>query len=326
MSSYEEKWLVALQEGIPLTQRPFEHLSQELNCSESDLICYVNRLREEKMLRRFGAVFDTRRLGYKSCLCAAYVPVENIDEVASRITPLLGVTHCYLREIQSFDKAIPNLWFTLSTPKEIFPAMSGAVAEKLKPYAVSFLPATKRYKIDVLFGAATRARDEITEVDTPVSALDRKIIGAFQGDTVVCPDYFAAIAEKIGMKEWDVLSTLEMWRRSGRLKRIGLLLQHRKAGYVANGMCCWKVEGDTTQFGRALAECGEVSHCYERPESPEFPYNLFAMIHAKSQDEAQEIFSRIEERASLSDGVMLISTKEYKKTSMTFFVDKEPCT
>ncbi len=319
MTSDEEKWLVALQEGIPLMHRPFEFLSNELCCDESCLIDFADRLRDEKLVRRFGAVFDTRRLGYKSCLCAARVPVEFIDDAASRVIPLAGVTHCYLREIPGTASGHPNLWFTLSVPADVFPAMCSAVAEKLKPFTVSFLPATRRYKIDVLFGAATRARDEITGSSLPVTAQDRKIISALQGDTEVRPDYFTAIAEKAGMKEWDLLSTLEIWRRNGRLKRIGLLLRHRDAGYTANGMCCWMVEGDTTASGRALAECGEVSHCYERPASMDFPYNLFAMIHAKSYDEAESVFERIASKCGLKNGLMFISTKEYKKTSMTFF-------
>ena len=150
------------------------------------------------------------------------------------------------------------------------------------------------------------------------------MIGALQGDTEVRADYFAAVAERLGMKEWDLLSTLEIWRRKGRLKRIGLLLHHRNAGWAANGMCCWKVEGDTTEVGRALAARGEVTHCYERPEAPNFPYNLFAMVHARTVEDAQAQFaSLVEEVARVTTAevpsVMLLSTREYKKTSMTFF-------
>ena len=79
------------------------------------------------------------------------------------------------------------------------------------------------------------------------------------------------------------------------------------------------VNGDTAEAGRALAACDEVTHCYERPEAPIFPFNLFAMIHARSPEEASTTFARLEESCQLSAGTMLISTREYKKTSMTFF-------
>ena len=325
----DEEMVVALQRGIPLSARPFEALSRELGCTEDDLLTCLVRLREGNTVRRFGAVFDTRRLGYRSALCAVAVPGDELDEMAARLTPLTGVTHCYVREPSHTSShshpSQPNLWFTLSYPADVFPAMADEVATRLKPHVVHVLPATKRYKVDVVFGAATRAREEQVEDDLPpVTARERAVIGALQGDTEVRADYFAAIAERLGMKEWDLLSTLEIWRRKGRLKRIGLLLHHRNAGWAANGMCCWKVAGDTTEVGRALAGRGEVTHCYERPEAPNFPYNLFAMVHARTIEDAQAQFAAlVEEVARVTTvevpSVMLLSTKEYKKTSMTFF-------
>ena len=313
--------LALLQQGIPLCKRPFAALADEAGCDEADVIGFLEDCREQGLVRRFGAVFDTRRLGYRSALCAAAIPPSELDDIAARITSLSGVTHCYLREPSHPSPfTIPNLWFTLSYPADIFAAMADEVAARLRPHEVHVLPATKRYKVDVVFGAATRARDESVEDDMPpITSSDRAIIGALQGDTEIRPDYFAALAAKLGMNEWDLLSTLEMWRRCGRLKRIGLLLAHRNAGWTANGMCCWRIDGDTTEAGRALAACDEVTHCYERPEAPAFPFNLFAMIHARSPEEASATFARLEESCQLSAGTMLISTREYKKTSMTFF-------
>jgi len=327
----EERWLAELQRGIPLCARPFEALARELDCAESDLLDFVERCRAEGLVRRFGAVFDTRRLGYRSVLCAAAVPSHALDDAAAKITPFRGVTHCYLREpAEAAGVPLPTLWFTLSYPADVFDAMADEIRARLAPHAVAFLPATRRYKVDVVFGAATRAREENTGDDTaPLGARDRAAVAALQGDTEVRPDYFAALAERVGMKEWDLLSLLELWQRRGRLKRIGLLLAHRTAGYVANGMCCWRVEGDTTGAGRALAARNEVTHCYERPLSEAFPYNLFAMVHATSLEEARTQHADLHRvlAAELKNDpatVMLLSTKEYKKTSMTFFVGDRP--
>ena len=325
MSVSEAELLVALQRGVPLAARPFEELSRETGCTEADLLDCLARCRARGDARRFGAVFDTRRLGYRSALCAVRVPPDAVDAAAAKLTPLTGVTHCYLREAAAGGGEQPNLWFTLSYPADVFAAMADEVSARLRPYAVHVLPATRRYKVDVVFGAATRAREEDVEGDLPpVTARDRAVIAALQGDTEARPDYFAGLAEKLGMKEWDLLSTLELWRRNGRLKRIGLLLRHRAAGWTANGMCCWKVPGDTTAVGRALADRGEVTHCYERPEAPTFPYNLFAMIHACSVPEAEAQYAALRGTVAAAAGedvpsVMLLSTREYKKTSMTFF-------
>ena len=327
LNSAEERWLAELQRGIPLCARPFEALARELDCAEADLLSFVSRCRREGLVRRFGAVFDTRRLGYRSVLCAAAVPSDALDVVAAKITPFLGVTHCYLREpLETAGAPLPNLWFTLSYPADVFDAMADEIRARLAPHTVAFLPATRRYKVDVVFGAATRAQEERTEDDSgPLGARDRAVVAALQGDTEVRAGYFAAVAEKARMKEWDLLSTLELWRRRGRLKRIGLLLAHRTAGYVANGMCCWRVEGDTTDAGRALAARDEVTHCYERPYSESFPYNLFAMVHATSSDEARAQHAGLHQSLVEAIGcepatLMMLSTKEYKKTSMTFFV------
>ncbi|MBR1589030.1 MAG: hypothetical protein IJ658_11975 [Kiritimatiellae bacterium] len=320
------KILAALQQGIPFCRRPFEALADEIGCDEADVLAFLGECRKQGLVRRFGAVFDTRRLGYRSALCAVAVPQPELAAAAARLTPLAGVTHCYervehvRRKAPSAKRQAPNLWFTLSYPADIFAAMADEVAARLRPCEVHVLPATRRYKVDVVFGAATRAREESVEDDMPpITASDRAIIRALQGDTAARPDYFAAIAGTLGMNEWNLLSTLELWRRRGRLKRIGLLLAHRNAGWTANGMCCWRIDGDTADAGRALAACDEVTHCYERPEAPCFPFNLFAMIHTRSPDEAAATFARLEAKCGLSSGTMLISTREYKKTSMTFF-------
>lgn len=308
-------WLAALQEGIPLAHRPFEELARELGCGESDLIgCAASALREGRA-RRFGAVFDSRRLGFSSTLCCA--TVQDPAAAADRLLPRREVTHCYLREAPG----CPNLWWTWSAPADSFDESLSVI-----PFRFRSLPATRRYKVDVVFGGATRARDELMVDDLPPpDERGRQIVRALQGGTELRPDYFAAIAEKLGMMEWDLLSTLEIWRRKGRLKRVGLLLDHRRSGYGANGMCCFRIEGDTVEAGRALAELDEVTHCYERPQCDEFPYNLFAMVHAISLDEAQRQFDALKARLAAlpsppSASVMLISTKEYKKTSMEFFL------
>lgn len=306
--------LAALQRGLPLARRPFEELSRELGCGESELIRFAEESLKRGDARRFGAVFDARRLGYSSALCCA--TSADPDSDAAAVCAFSEVTHCYLREAPG----CPNLWWTWSAPAERF---ESSLAKVSIPFHV--LPAVRRYKIDVMFGAATRAAEEATDDNLPPpDDIGRRMIRALQGDTELRPDYYSALAEKIGMNEWDLLATLEVWRRQGRLKRIGLLLNHRRIGYAANGMCCFRIEGDATEAGRALADFEAVTHCYERPACKVFPYNLYAMIHCMSAEEANAGFDALRRRLSAlakppADSVMLISTKEYKKTSMSFY-------
>ena len=94
----EDTLLALLQQGIPLCKRPFTALADEVGCNEADVIGFLDDCRAQGLVRRFGAVFDTRRLGYRSALCAAAIPPSELDDIAARITTLSGVTHCYLRE------------------------------------------------------------------------------------------------------------------------------------------------------------------------------------------------------------------------------------
>ena len=307
--------VVALQRGIPLARRPFEELSREVGCGESDLIDFASRLLKDGRARRFGAVFDARRIGFRSALCCANA--ADPDAAAEILSPRREVSHCYLREAPG----CPNLWWTWSAPADRFDLSLADI-----PFPFRTLPATKRYKVDVIFGGAKRAAEESVEDSLPPpDEKGRRIIRALQGETEVRADYFAAIADRIGIREWDLLATLEIWRRQGRLKRIGLLLDHRRSGYTANGMCCFRIDGDTTEPGRTLAAMDEVTHCYERPPCAEFPYNLFAMVHGTSIDEAQRQFEMLKGRLSAlsappTSSVMLVSAKEYKKTSMMFYM------
>ena len=317
--------LVALQRGIPLEPRPFAALARRAGCSEDDLLSEVARLRGDGKVRRFGAVFDARRMGWRSSLCAAAVPPSDLERVAAELVPISGVTHCYERvPFGSPASGVPNLWFTLASPSDCFGAAFMDVEYRLHPHFVRELPALKRFKVDVVFGADSRERDENVECGKPLDPGELAIVRALQGDTEVRPDYFAAIAERAGTTEWKLLAALEMWRRSGRLKRIGLLLAHRNAGWTHNGMCCWRFDGpDATAVGRALAARAEVTHCYERPKSSEFPYNLFAMIHCRSAEEAETVFASLDDTVAEAAGArlartMLVSMREFKKTSLVF--------
>ena len=324
---------VALQRGIPLEPRPFAALARSVGLSEDVLLSEIARLRGDGKVRRFGAVFDARRMGWRSSLCAASVPPKDIEKVAAELVPISGVTHCYERVPHGSPRLapdsaelprVPNLWFTLASPSDCFGAAFMDVEYRLHPHFVRELPALRRFKVDVVFGVESRERDENVECGKQLAPEELSVVRALQGDTEARPDYFAAIAEKAGTTEWKLLATLEMWRRSGRLKRIGLLLAHRKAGWTHNGMCCWRFDGpDATAVGRALAARVEVTHCYERPKSSEFPYNLFAMIHCRSAEEADSAFASLDETVADAAGArlahaMLVSTREFKKTSLVF--------
>lgn len=340
ISESEKQLLFAAQRGIPVADRPFAALGERFGIAEDDVITLLTRLLASGEARRFGAVFDARKLGYRSALCSIDVPIDRMEATAALITPLPGVTHLYHRgwcDDLARDgiggpggNHWPNLWFTLATSAATFESELNALRESCAPLKINELPALKRFKIDVVFDVRTRNRDEKVEprpfddADAAdvyeLSEAEKRVVQYFEGDLPVIADFYGNAAEHLGVDQRELMATLSSWLKQGIVRRIGLLLRHRRVGFKANGMCAWNVAADQMRSaGRRLAACPEVTHCYERPLNAAFPYNLFAMIHTTSWKKTQDLFKRISEECGLSDGQLLLSLREFKKTSMQFF-------
>jgi hypothetical protein len=86
-------------------------------------------------------------------------------------------------------------------------------------------------------------------------------------------------------------------------------------------MIVWNVPAERSQeVGMVMASHKAVTHCYERPTFPDWPYTHFTMIHATSQEGCEEVAREISEATNITDYLMLYSTREYKKTRVMYFV------
>ncbi|SMP54292.1 Lrp/AsnC family transcriptional regulator [Anoxynatronum buryatiense] len=146
----DQQLLNLIQRDFPVASRPYQVLGDALGISESQAFQRVNRLRETGVIRRLGGVFDSRKLGYVSTLCAVSVPDHLIPQAAALINPLPGVTHHYQR-----DHAY-NLWFTLIAPSDA--KLSETLEQLEKDLRVQAdagsllnLPACQTFKIKVQF-------------------------------------------------------------------------------------------------------------------------------------------------------------------------------
>ncbi|MGB3316558.1 MAG: Lrp/AsnC family transcriptional regulator, partial [Albidovulum sp.] len=101
--------LNALQEGFPLTPRPFADAGKPLGLSETDLIARIQNLREEGAITRFGPFFDAEAMGGAFCLCAMAVPPDRFDAVVTLVNTHPEVAHNYERTHRL------NMWFVLAT-------------------------------------------------------------------------------------------------------------------------------------------------------------------------------------------------------------------
>jgi DNA-binding Lrp family transcriptional regulator len=161
----------------------------------------------------------------------------------------------------------------------------------------------------------------------PVDALDRRIIAASDSGLALCPRPYHAIAEAVGLDAGQVMRRMEDMLATGVIRRIGAVPNHYALGYRANGMSVWDVPNDRVgELGRQVGALDFVTHCYRRPRHPPlWPYNLFAMVHGRSQEKVAEQVAEIAALLGPADRghEVLYSTRILKKTGLRLTRRKE---
>lgn len=157
-----------------------------------------------------------------------------------------------------------------------------------------------------------------------LTELEKKMIAAIQGDIPITKRPFLEIARNLGITEEKVLEILQDLCNRGIIRRFGATLRHQKSGFRANAMVAWKIDEDRIESaGEKMAAFREVTHCYRRNPNPQWPYNLYTMIHARSEEACRELARRMSEAAGENDYNLLFSRRELKKTSMQYFTDED---
>jgi DNA-binding Lrp family transcriptional regulator len=144
MDTIDKKLLNLMQNEIPIDKRPFKLLGEKLLLTENEVLERVNKLKNQGIIRRIGGIFNSRKIGYTSTLCAAKVPEDRIDEVAACINDYYEVTHNYLREDEY------NMWFTIITnSNENLNNILQEIKEKTALDQIISLPSVKLFKVKV---------------------------------------------------------------------------------------------------------------------------------------------------------------------------------
>jgi len=316
-----------LQSDLPLVERPFAALGERIGMDGDEVLERVGRLRGEGVVRQISAIFDTRRLGYRSELVAVRSKEGRAVETAAVFSAHPGVTHNYRRE-HAFD-----IWFTIAVPPNSALGLDRTVellgrmadVESIRP-----LPALRFFKIGVDLDmrggrdpAAKKARRRPSEqAPDPATLGDREIaaIRALQTDLPAVDEPLAVVGEPFGFAADELLRVGERMLATGQMRRFAAVLNHRTAGFVQNGMGVWKVDADRVdEAGRAMAAFRGVSHCYERPVYDDWPYRLFSMTHGRDKAECEAVLAAISAETGLDDYAVLYSTREYKKTRLRYF-------
>lgn len=327
MDRLDQLLLNRLQSDFPLVPRPFAVMAQDFDIPESEVLHRVDGLKNNRVIRQISAIFDSRALGYQSSLAAFMIEPGRLDEAAETVSAHPGVSHNYAR-----DHRI-NLWFTITLPPgEDLPGTINDLGQKAGAAKVLFLPTVRLFKIGVNFDLTGEA-DMTVETSPPnggtrltetavVTPAEIRAIQVLQEDLPVESRPFAAAARRLGWREEELLDMGSSFIRRGVMRRFAAVIRHRRAGFAANAMGVWMApESQVEEAGTAMASFAGVTHCYQRPAyPPEWPYNLFTMVHGRTPEDCRSVLEAISHRTGIENYGLLISTKEYKKNRVKYFV------
>ena len=318
MDQRDRELLGALQGEIPLVSTPFAFVGQTLDMSEKEVIKRTERLKREGIVRHLAAQFDPRALGYRSCLVAARVASDRIDDAAAVINAHPGVTQNYRRNNDL------NLWFTifcspqsrLGLDRTIEILGREADCEVVRP-----LPTLKLYKNG---GADHEHGEHDTHGDfAPLTPLQVECVRLLQHDLPLQPRPFDMLARASNVGADDLIRTARSLVEGGQIRRFAATVAPRKQGFAATAMGVWVVPQDhADDYASKLVQHRAVSHCYLRPVYDDWPYNLYTTVHARSVDECESVINDLAIDSGLTDKQALFPTKEYKKTRLTFFANE----
>ena len=161
----------------------------------------------------------------------------------------------------------------------------------------------------------------MTKAPRQFTEKEREILRIVQKNLPDSLTPYADIATSVGVEESEVLNLLRGMAEDGSIRRFGASLKHQKAGFAHNAMVAWIVKPEEADAaGEEAALHPLISHCYYRPSSaPDWPYELYTMIHGRSEAECLGVVEDIMKMTDLKEHAILRSLKELKKISMTYF-------
>lgn len=160
-----------------------------------------------------------------------------------------------------------------------------------------------------------------------LSTDDLRLLAALEDGLPVASRPYAVIAGRAGLTEADVIERLRRLLETGVIKRLGLVVRHHEIGYRANAMTVLDVpDAAVDAVGQALAAAADVTLCYRRPRRlPDWPYNLFAMVHGRERDAVLRRIDQLLDEHGLADvpHAVLFSTRRFKQRGARYRADRE---
>ena len=146
MDAIDKKILNIVQKEFPVVAEPFKVVAERVGITEDEVLERISRLKQEGIIRRIGAVFDSKKMGFVSTLCAAQVPEEKLKAFVEVVNSYAGVTHNYRRDYEY------NVWFTFIAPdEETLEKSLAEIRETTGVIDIISMPAVRTFKIDATF-------------------------------------------------------------------------------------------------------------------------------------------------------------------------------
>ena len=343
MDLTDRKLLNIIQSRFPVVPEPYAAIAAELDTTEPDILARLTELKRQNVVRQISAIFDTRRLGYQTTLVAFAYAAGDLHRGALFINRHPGVSHNYAREGSYY-----NLWFTLAVPPDgDLSATVRWMAQQTGAVEHRIMPTIRFFKIGVNFDMVKRRSDAYNynpDAGAPGAAgqspaasripasdwnqaqeitdWDKRVIRAAQEDLPLVSRPFDPMAARLGISVPQLFAQLDEYQQRKLMRRYSAVLYHRRSGFRANAMIVWQVPPErAAEVGMIMAENPAVTHCYERPTFPDWPYSHFTMVHAPTRDECEAIGRDIAQATGITDNLLLYSTREYKKTRVRYFVE-----
>lgn len=307
--SLQEQILMETFYNFPICNKPFEQLSNKIGIDEAELMEKIISLKSSGHIRQIGPVFDYKTLGYEGTLLAAKIKPGKIEDFDKLLFSYSGVTHSYLRDSEY------NIWFTyVYKGEDEFADFFDVLLMHPSCDSLINLPKKKSFKNSINFKEGQQVISKDQSEYSELAPHLEKVIDSLQQDLRVSTRPFLPIAGEMGIGESDLLQSISELQEQGFMKRFGARLNHTKAGLSYNALYVSQVNEKTfSKVAGEVTSLWNVSHCYTRYQSPDWLYNLYIMVHGRSESELSDTIQTIKRLARVKSDAILYTKQELIK-------------
>ena len=284
----DRQLLDAYQRDFPVCAMPFAEIARRFHRQVGEVLQRLAGLQRHGVVSRIGPVFTPERID-AGTLVAMAVPRARLDSVAQWVHRHRAVHHVHEREHEF------NLWFVLAAPNagELYETL--ADIRRRTGLEVLDLRLERDYHVGLGFPPWRRlpsGRRAVTGTDSPgryppLDASDRRLVESIRDGLSLTARPYAAVADRAGLSEAQVVERLGRLLREGVIKHMGVVVRHHELGYRANALVAFDVPcARVDSVGERLAQAAPIAGCYRRTRrAPNWPYNLYCTIHGRNRAE-----------------------------------------